>query len=63
MNIEFIKQELLHIAPLPLYRYSFPFKIQLVNGETGKKTKYINVTKEQMQAIEAILQNIKTQEA
>ena len=62
MNTEFIKQELLHVAPLPLNRYSFPFKIQLVNGETGAKTKYINVTEEQMHAIEAILQNIQTQE-
>jgi hypothetical protein len=51
----FIESELFHVSPLPPGEYEFDFKIQIVNGETGAKTRFINISADQFKAIENIL--------
>jgi hypothetical protein len=51
----FIESELFNVSPLPPHQYNFDFKIQIVNGETGVKTKFININADQFKAIENIL--------
>jgi hypothetical protein len=45
----------INVSPLPPHQYNFDFKIQIVNGETGVKTKFININADQFKAIENIL--------
>lgn len=51
---DYIQNELMHVSPMPVETYNH-FKLQLVNGENGNKSKYINITPEQFKEIEKIL--------
>lgn len=51
---DFIQNELIHVSSFTTDTYSH-FKIQLVNGDNGNKTKFINITPEQFKKIELIL--------
>ena len=57
-DIKFISSELFHIAPLPILEgENGQFKMQLVS-DSGR-TKWLNISNEQMEAIEWILLGIK----
>ena len=53
----YIEQQLFQVAPLPLTEENFPygFILQIISGCVGKSTRYLNITPQQMAAIETIL--------
>lgn len=55
-TIRFVEAELFTVAPLPLTSESFPagFKVQIY-GTEGRKTKFMNITAEQLRKIELVL--------
>ena len=58
INTNYISTELIHVAPLPIQDgENGQFKLQLVS-DSGR-TKWLNISKEQMEAIEWILLGIK----
>lgn len=63
MNIaksNYIEQQLLQVAPLPLTEHYFPngFDIQ-IRSEGGRKTNFLKITPEQFRQIEAVLWGVR----
>ena len=52
----YLVDQLTNVAPSPLSQHeTFGFKIQIVNGETGSKTNFLNLSIEQFKKVEKIL--------
>jgi carbamoylphosphate synthase small subunit len=56
----YIEKQLFQLAPLPLTteNYPFGFSLKIHSESVGKPTNYLQITPQQMAAIEQVLRNV-----